>query len=129
MLHGILVGASEWALFTRIDASIAEAFREAGCGRSGGCCRGPFRSGWRRPAGVAQKLPRDMRPVPFHRFSGDFACKEGGRNGRRQRRTGRLGAAALLDCGAASGVAAACRRGNGIRLAESGHSVKKSPRF
>ncbi len=36
MLHGILVGASEWALFTRIDASIAEAFREAGCGRCGG---------------------------------------------------------------------------------------------
>ena len=33
MLHGILVGAGEWALFTRIDASIAEAFREAGrCG-------------------------------------------------------------------------------------------------
>ena len=36
MLHGILAGASEWALFTRIDASIAEAFREAGCGRCGG---------------------------------------------------------------------------------------------
>ena len=35
MLHGILVGASEWALFTRIDASIAEAFREAGCGQAG----------------------------------------------------------------------------------------------
>ena len=36
MLPGTLIGASEWALFTRIDASVAEDFRQAGCG----CCGG-----------------------------------------------------------------------------------------
>ena len=75
MLHGILVGASEWALFTRIDASIAEAFREAGCGRCGD--RLHVADYARKPRGLGFS-----RGEGFTRFS--FCC---GSEGCRQRST------------------------------------------
>ena len=75
MLHGILVGASEWALFTRIDASIAEAFREAGCGRCGG--RLDVADYARKPRGLGFR-----RGEGFTRFS--FCC---GSEGCRRRST------------------------------------------
>ena len=73
MLHGILVGAGEWALFTRIDASIAEAFREAG------------RCGGRLHVADYARKPRGLgfsRGEGFTRFS--FCC---GSEGCRRRST------------------------------------------
>ena len=66
MLHGILVGASEWALFTRIDASIAEVFREAGCGRCGG-----------RPAAGGGFTLRIMRASPVASASAEVRASRG----------------------------------------------------
>ena len=75
MLHGILIGASEWALFTRIDASIAEDFRRAGCARCGG--RLHVADYARKPRGLGFN-----RGEGFTRFS--FCC---GSEGCRRRST------------------------------------------
>ena len=75
MLHGILIGACEWALFTRIDASIAEDFRQAGCGRCG--CRLHAADYARKPRGLGFS-----RGESFTRFS--FCC---GSEGCRRRST------------------------------------------
>ena len=75
MLHGILVSASVWALFIRIGASIAGAFREVGCSRCGGRLHVADYS--RKPRGLGFS-----RGEGFTRFS--FCC---GSEGCRRRST------------------------------------------